>query len=146
MGRVVNQFEAFLQTAMDIVTERPPSKKEHQGASRALEVRNTETMLQLGMVADAARFIRFVDNERFDLAELPRQADALRGSAAELFLKEACLTFDGFTKQMVALTRRPRLVALSGGRPKTLGDASGPDKDIVVCCICLLYTSDAADE
>ena len=96
-------------------------------------------MLQLGMVADAceavARFIRFVDRERFDLAELPRQADALRRSATELFLKEACLAFEGFTKQMVALIRRPRLVTLSGGRPKTLGDASGPDKDIVARCM-----------
>jgi len=139
LGRMINHFEAFLQTAMDVVRERAPPKKEHQGASRALEVLNTETMLQLGMVADACevvvRFIRFVDNERFDLAELPRQADALRGSATELFLKEACLTFDGFTKQMVALIRRPRLVTLSGGRPKTLGDASGPDKDIVVRCM-----------
>ena len=72
-----------------------PSKKEHQGASRALGILNAETMLQLGMVADAcevvARFIRFVDNERFDLAELPRQADALRGSATELFLN--CLLY-----------------------------------------------------
>ena len=86
-------------------------------------------MLQLGMVADAARFIRFVGNdERFDLAELPRQADALRTSATELFRKEACLTFEGFTKQMVALIRRPRRVTLSGGRP------SGPNKDIVARC------------
>ena len=63
-------------------------------------------MLQLGMVADACevavRFIRFVDNERFDLAELPRQADALRTSATRLFQKEGCLTFEGFTKQMVS--------------------------------------------
>ena len=57
-GRMVNHFEAFLQTAMDVVRERAPPKKEHQGASRALEVLNAETMLQLGMVADAARFIR----------------------------------------------------------------------------------------
>ena len=47
------------------------------------------------MAADACevivRFIRFVGNKRFDLAELPRQADALRTSATELFRKEACL-------------------------------------------------------
>ena len=41
-----------------------------------------------------------MDNERFDLAELPHQADALRTSATELFQKEACLTFEGFTKQI----------------------------------------------
>ena len=133
---MINHFEAFLHTAMDMVRERAPPKKEHQGASRALEVLNTETMLQLGMVTDAcevaARFVRFVDNERFDLAELPRQAGALRASATELFQKEACLTFEGLTKQMVTLIRRPRLVTLPGGRPKTLGDASGPSQDSVV--------------
>ena len=82
-------------------------------------------MLQLGMVADACevvgRFIRFVDNERFDLAELPRQADVLRTSAAERFQKEACLTFEGLTKQMVTLIRRPRLVTLPGRRPTKIG-------------------------
>ena len=99
-------------------------------------------MLQLGMVADAARFIRFVGNdERFDLAELPRQADALRTSATELFRKEACLTFEGFTKQLAALIRRPRLVTLSGGRPKTLGEASGPNKDIVARCMGRMVTA-----
>ena len=44
---MVDHFDAFVQTAMDIVNERAPSKKEHQGASQALEVLNTETMLQL---------------------------------------------------------------------------------------------------
>ena len=126
---------------MDTVKERVPSKKEHQGASRALEVLNTETMLQLGMAADAVRFIRFAGNERFNLAELPRQADALRTSATELFRKEACLTFEGFTKQMVALARRPRLVTLPGGRPKTLGDASGPNRDIVARCMGRMVTA-----
>ena len=96
---MVDHFDAFVQTAMDTMNERAPSKQEHQGASRALEILNAETMLQLGMVADACevvvRLIRFVDNERFDLAELPRQADALRTSATELFQKEGCLTFDG---------------------------------------------------
>ena len=33
LGRMVNRFEAFLHTAMDIVRERAPSKKEHQGLS-----------------------------------------------------------------------------------------------------------------
>ena len=40
LGRMVNHFEAFLQTAMDILKERVPPKKEHQGASRALEIQH----------------------------------------------------------------------------------------------------------
>jgi hypothetical protein len=96
-------------------------------------------MLQLGMVADACeivvRLIRFVDNERFKIAELPHHIDALRTSATELFQNEGCLTLDGFTKQMVTLIRRPRLVTLSGGRPKTLGDTDGPRQDIVARCL-----------
>ena len=78
------------------------------------------------MVADVARFIRFVGNERFDLAELPRQADALRTSATELFQKEACLTFEGFAKQMVALIRRPRLVTLVRRAAQNLGRRQWP--------------------
>jgi hypothetical protein len=135
LGRMIDHFDAFLQTAMDIMNERAPSKKEHQSANRALTILDTETMLQLGMVADACeivvRLIRFVDNERFEIAELPHHIDALRTSATELFKNEGCLTLDGFTKQMVTLIRRPRLVTLSGGRPKTLGDTDGPHQDIV---------------
>ena len=71
------------------------------------------------MVADVARFVRFVGKERFDLAALPRQADA-RASATELIRKDV-------TKQMVALIRRPRLVTLSG-----VGRLQWPsNKDIV---------------
>ena len=139
LGRMIDHFDAFLQTAMDIMNERAPSKKEHQSANRALTILDTETMLQLGMVADACeivvRLIRFVDNERFEIAELPHHVDALRTSATELFKNEGCLTLDGFTKQMVTLIRRPRLVTLSGGRPKTLGDTDGPHQDIVARCL-----------
>ena len=72
------------------------------------------------MVADVARFVRFVGKERFDLAALPRQADVLRASATELIRKDA-------TKQTVALIRRPRLVTLSG-----VGRLQWPsNKDIV---------------
>ena len=139
LGRMIDHFDAFLKTAMDIMNERAPSKKEHQSANRALTILDTETMLQLGMVADACeivvRLIRFVDNERFEIAELPHHIDALRTSATELFQNEGCLTLDGFTKQMVTLIRRPRLVTLSGGRPKTLGDTDGPRQDIVARCL-----------
>ena len=139
LGRMIDHFDAFLQTAMDIMNERAPSKKEHQSANRALTILCSETMLQLGMVADACeivvRFIRFVDNERFDTAELPHQVEALRMSATELFKNKGCLVFEGFTKQMVTLIRRPRLVTLSGGRPKTLGDTTGPSQDIVARCL-----------
>ncbi len=81
-------------------------------------------MLQLGMVADACeivvRLIRFVDNERFEIAELPHHVDALRTSATELFKNEGCLTLDGFTKQMVTLIRRPRLVTHVGRKAQNL--------------------------
>ena len=47
----------FLQTAMVIMNERAPSKKEHQSANRALTILDAETMLQLGMVADAGDMV-----------------------------------------------------------------------------------------
>ena len=57
LGRMIDHFDAFLQTAMDIMNERAPSKKEHQSANRALTILGTETMLQLGMVADACEIV-----------------------------------------------------------------------------------------
>ena len=54
---------------MDIIRERPPASSEHQSANRALQLVDEESMLQLGMTADACdivvRFIRFLDKECF---------------------------------------------------------------------------------
>ena len=54
-------------TTVDIIRERRPPSLEHRGANSALEILNTESMLQLGMVADACgivvRFIRLLDKE-----------------------------------------------------------------------------------
>jgi hypothetical protein len=127
------------QTAMDIINERAPGSTEHQSANQALVILNPETMLQLGMVADACeivvRFIRFVDNETFAIAELPNQIEALKTAATELFHRSGCIEMEGFTKKMIALIQRPRLVTLSGGRPKTIGDANSPGPGTVERCL-----------
>ena len=139
LGRMVVHFEALLQTAMDIVRERGPSTKEHQSANRALELLDTEAMLQLGMVADACeavvRFIRFLDKECFEISALPAHIDTLAATATELFHNGGCLKHAGYTLQMLALIKHPRLVVMSGGRPKTLGEAGGPSKDIIARCM-----------
>ncbi len=57
--------DALVQTAVDIIRERNPASSEHRGANLALKVLTVESMLQLGMVADACEivvsFIRFLD-------------------------------------------------------------------------------------
>jgi hypothetical protein len=130
LGRMVVHFEALLQTAMDIVRERGPSTKEHQSANRALELLDTEAMLQLGMVADACeavvRFIRFLDKECFEISALPAHIDTLAATATELFHNGGCLKHAGYTLQMLESIKHPRLVVMSGGQPKTLGEAGGP--------------------
>ena len=57
LGGMIDHFDAFLQTAMDVMNERAPSKKEHQSANLALRILGTEAMLQLGMVADACEIV-----------------------------------------------------------------------------------------
>jgi len=144
LGRMIDHFDAFLAIAADIMNERRPSTQEHKRANGALNILDTESMLQLGMVADASeavvRFIRFLDirfldNARFETAELQHQINALTTTATELFCDRGCLTYDGFTKKMIALICRPRLVTLSDGKPKTLGDDRGPSEAIVARCL-----------
>ncbi|MFM7989286.1 MAG: hypothetical protein ACKPKO_59230, partial [Candidatus Fonsibacter sp.] len=50
---MIMHFEALLQTTVDIMRERNPASFENRGANLALEVLTVESMIQLGMVADA---------------------------------------------------------------------------------------------
>ena len=126
LGRMILHFEALVMTTVDIIRERRPASLEHRGANSALEILNTESMLQLGMVADACdivvRFIRFLDKECFDTSALPSHIQALKDSAIDLFTHGGCMKHTGYTQHMLALIRRPRMVVLTGGRPKTLRD------------------------
>ena len=96
-------------------------------------------MLQLGMVADACeavvRFIRFLDKECFEISALPAHIDTLAATATELFHNGGGLKHAGYTLQMLESIKHPRLVVMSGGRPKTLGEAGGPSKDIIARCM-----------
>jgi hypothetical protein len=139
LGRMVVHFEALVLTAVDIIRERAKNTREHKGANRAVNLLDTESMLQLGMVADACeivvRFIRYVDKECFDISALPCHIQALEASAIDLFTRGGCLKHAGYTRHMLGVIRRPRLVLLSGGRPKTLGDVNGPSDATVAKCL-----------
>ena len=41
----------------------------------------------------------------------------------------------GYIQRIIALIRWPRMVVLSGGRPKTLGDINGPNNATVATCL-----------
>ena len=116
LGRMVIHFEALVMTAVDIIRERQPASREHQGANNALDMLNTESMLQLGMVADACeivvRFIRFLDKECFDISALPCHIQTLRDSATDLFKHGGCMRHAGYTQRMLGLIRKPRMVVV----------------------------------
>ena len=139
LGRLVIHFDAIVMTAADVISERPRSSPEHQAANAALEELDVEAMLQIGMVADACeivlRLVRFLDRESFDLAELPSQLQAFKASAVELFHRRGCLTHCGFAKCMLELIRKPRLVHLSNGRPKTIGHPDGAEPATIDACL-----------
>ena len=130
LRRMVVHFHAFICTANVIILERARISREHQGANRALEALDIEGMLQLGMVADACQrvegFIRFLDKESFDWADLPGRISALKDTCRAWFERRAVLQHDGFTKAMLKWIGQPRLVMLSNGRPKMFGRESGP--------------------
>ena len=75
LGRVIIHFKALALTTVGTSRERTPTNPEHRGANNALDIRSTESMIQLGMVADACeivvRFIRPLDKECFDASALP---------------------------------------------------------------------------
>ena len=78
-------FDVLVQTAVRIIRERNPASSEHRGANLALKVRTVESMLELGMVAEACeivvRFIRFLDKSCFDISALPSHIQALNAAA-----------------------------------------------------------------
>ena len=57
LGRMILHFEAMVMAAVDIICEHRPASLEHQGANSALDILNTESMLQLGMVASAREIV-----------------------------------------------------------------------------------------
>ena len=73
-GRIIIHFEALVLTSAVITRERQPVSRDRRGASNAVDMLNTESMLQLGMAADACqivvRFIRFLDKACFVISAL----------------------------------------------------------------------------
>ena len=55
--------------------------------------------------------------------------------ATDLFTHGGCMNHTGYTQHMLALICRPRMVMLTGGRPKTLGDINGPSNETVATCL-----------
>ena len=138
LRRMIYHFHAFAGTASVIIRERARLSREHHDANRALETLDVEGMLQLGMVADAChrveQFIRFLDTESFDWADLPKHISGLRSACLDYFQHRSVLRHDGFTRTMLRHISRPRIVTLSGGQPKTLGRMAGPTKEEMDRC------------
>ncbi len=138
---MIMHFDACVHTAVDIMRERnPATSSKHRGANLALEVLTVESMLQLGVVADACenvvRFIRCLDKACFDILALPRRIQALKESALDLFARGGCVQHSGYTQRTLALIRKPRLVLLTVDR-RPAADARGHEltnqKHVTTC-------------
>ncbi|MFM7990123.1 MAG: hypothetical protein ACKPKO_63490, partial [Candidatus Fonsibacter sp.] len=61
LGRMLMNFDALVQATVNIIRERNPTSSEHRGANLALEDLTAESMIQLGMVADACEIVVHVN-------------------------------------------------------------------------------------
>ncbi len=74
--RMIMHFDALAHATVGIIRERNPTSPEHRGANLPLKVLTVESMLQLGMVADACEIV-----VRSIRLALPRHIQALKDSA-----------------------------------------------------------------
>ena len=135
LARFCWKFDSVIQTAMQIAVRRR-GKAEGLAAVEFLEALNPESMLQVGMLADAAdeglRFTRFCDREGMDLGSVSGEVMDFINRINCLFVRRQA-DATGFTKLMLEAVRRVRVVFLKG-RPLTIGDAAGVPPSVAARC------------
>ena len=99
------------------IAVRRRGKAEGLAAVEFLEALNPESMLQVGMLADAAdeglRFTRFCDSEGMDLGSVSGEVMDFINRISCLFVRRQA-DATGFTKLMLEAVRRVRVVILRG--------------------------------
>ena len=102
-----------------------------QGAQRWLDALDMEFCVQLGMLADSAeevlRLARFLDNESFEIAQMPAELSGYSRRVKVLFDQGHVLREGTYTAEMITHLSRPRLLHTGGAHalPRTLGSVHG---------------------
>ena len=126
-AKVVLTLEAVIQTAQSAHDERP-SEKVGRAARHFLSLLNEETVLCLGMLADAGeenlQLIRFLDSEHMATPALARHVADFVKKIHVLFCKGAALQ-TGYTAVALEFLQRPRTIYVDR-RPKRLGGLPRP--------------------
>ena len=83
-----------LSALSDILRERKGSK-EHQSACQIAQALETESCLQLAMLADSAKDVlsltRFFDKETYDVSDVPKILSEVKSKCQHILIDGGCL-------------------------------------------------------
>ena len=135
LTKLVLRLDAVLAVLVDVIRTRR-TEPYFRTVAELMDRLSDEMLLQLAMMADCSDEVlmltRFLDKETYEAAELPRHLREFSERTARLFVHGACLETPGsLTSHVLKHLRRPRLVVLASGQPKTLGSTTGPSLAIV---------------
>ena len=131
LGRIVLNLEAIISYCHIVSRDRGPSSAEGQGCGAFLNALTEESVILLGMIADASdecmMVTRLMDREIFDVGNMWSELDAFHLRIEHLFLKGKALT-TGYTKIALEYLCRPRVIEVPGKCLRSLGCKSGADE------------------
>ncbi len=126
-GRASLYFDAMVNTASTMHSERKLTDKMGRCAHAYLQFVDEESTLQIAMMADAGdehnMLLRIHDAEEFDLAGSSRQAVTFLQRIHILFQEGACWSC-GYIAHALRLLSRPRVFFIDGV-PKSVGGPRG---------------------
>ena len=125
LAKIALRLDAVLAVLVDVIRTRR-AEPYYRPVAELMDMLTDERLVQLATMADcsdeALVLTRFLDKENYEAAELPRHLLEFSQRTTRLFVHGACLQAPGtFTSHVLQLLRRPRLVALGNGLPKSLG-------------------------
>ena len=124
LGRMLLHLEEFLDEVQETCDDRGQSA-EAIDCWEWLGGLDDEKLYQLAMLADCSDEIlvatRMVDTEDVDTSTMHDSARALLERLDALFNKKECLTIPGYTKHVLDILKRPRLLYCPNGAIKSVG-------------------------
>lgn len=139
LAKIVLRLDAVLAVLVDVIRTRR-AEPYYRPLVELMDMLSEEMLVQLAMMADCSDEVlvltRFLDKENYEAAELPRHLLEFSQRTERLFVHGACLEAPGtFTSHVLQLLRRPRLVVLGNGLPKSLGSRAGPCAAAIRRCL-----------
>ena len=130
LGRMLLHLEEFLDEVQETCDERGNSK-EAEDCWNWLDGLDDEKLYQLAMLADCADEIlmttRVMDSEDVDTSTMHSAARELLDRLDALFNKKQCVDIPGYTRHVLEILKRPRIIYGPHGVVKSIGgrDAQG---------------------